>query len=60
MEEVTRMDNRIPALQYVLFSEAFWKFASMARQYHFYDEEVARMEKSVLEMDPYQRKDDVK
>ena len=51
------MDNRIPALQYVLFSEAFWKFASMARQYHFYDEEVARMEKSVLEINPYQRKE---
>lgn len=51
------MDNRIPALQYVLFSEAFWKFASMARQYHFYDAEVARMEKSVLEMNPYQRKE---
>lgn len=54
------MDNRIPAIQYTLFAEAFWKFASMARQYHFYEEEVARMEKSVLEMDPYQRKDDVK
>lgn len=55
------MDNRIPALRYVLFSEAFWKFASMARQYHFYDE-VARMEQSMLDMDPfpYQRKDDVK
>ena len=52
------MDNRIPALQYTLFAEAFWKFASMARQYHFYDEEVARMEKSVLEMNPYQRKDE--
>ena len=51
------MDNRIPALQYALFAEAFWKFASMARQYHFYDEEVAGMEKSVLEMNPYQRKE---
>ena len=51
------MDNRIPALQYALFAEAFWKFSSMARQYHFYDEEVARMEKSVLEMNPYQRKE---
>ena len=60
MEEVTRMDNRIPALQYTLFAEAFWKFASMARQYHFYDEEVARMEASFFEMSPYQRKDDVK
>ena len=54
------MDNRIPALQYTLFAEAFWKFASMARQYHFYEEEVARMEKSVLEMNPYQRKEDTK
>ena len=34
------MDNRIPALQYALFAEAFWKFASMARQYHFYEDEV--------------------
>lgn len=54
------VDNRIPALQYVLFAEAFQEFASLAKQYHFYDEEVARMKKSVLEMDPYQRKDDVK
>ena len=54
------VDNRIPALQFVLFAEAFQEFASLAKQYHFYDEEVARMEKSVLEMDPYQRKDDVK
>lgn len=54
------MDNRIPALQYVLFSEAFQEFAALARQYHFYEDDVARMEKSVLEMDPYQRKDDTK
>ena len=47
------MDNRIPALQYALFAEAFWKFASMARQYHFYEEEVACMERSMLDMDPY-------
>ena len=47
------MDNRIPALQYTLFAEAFWKFASMARQYHFYEEEVARMECSMLDMDLY-------
>ena len=61
MEEVTRMDNRIPSLQYALFAEAFWKFASMARQYHFYDAEVARMEQSMLDMNPFpQRKDDVK
>ena len=54
------MDKRIPSLQYVLFAEAFWKFASLARQYHFYTEEVARMEQSVLEMDPYQRKEQSK
>lgn len=54
------MDNRIPALQYALFSEAFWKFASMARQYHFYEEEVARMERSMRDMDPYKRKEDAK
>lgn len=48
-----RMDNRIPALQYTLFAEAFWRFASMARQYHFYEDEVARMERSMLDMDPY-------
>lgn len=47
------MDNRIPALQYALFAEAFWRFAALARQYHFYDEEVARMEQSMLDMDPY-------
>ena len=54
------MDNRIPALQYTLFAEAFWKFASMARQYHFYEEEVASMERSMLDMDPYKRKEDAK
>ena len=60
MEEVTRMDNRVPALQYVLFAEAFQKFAALARQYHFYEEEVARMEAPIYKMSPYQRKDDVK
>lgn len=54
------MDNRIPALQYALFAEAFWRFAALARQYHFYDEEVARMEQSMLDMDPYKRKEDAK
>ena len=29
------MDNRIPALQYVFFAEAFQEFAALARQYHF-------------------------
>ena len=42
------VDNRIPALQYVLFSEAFQKFAALARQYHFYEKEVAKMEVSLF------------
>lgn len=54
------MDNRIPALQYALLAEAFWGFAALARQYHFYDAEVARMEQSMLDMDPYKRKEDAK
>ena len=54
------MDNRIASLQSILFSEAFQKFAALARQYHFYEEEVARMERSMLDMDPYRRKDDAK
>ena len=54
------MDNRIPALQYARFAEAFWKCASVARQYQFYEEEVARMEQSMLDMNPYQRKEDTK
>lgn len=47
------MDNRIPALQYALFAEVFWRFAALARQYHFYEKEVAHMERSMLDMDPY-------
>lgn len=56
------MDNRIPPLQYTHFADAFWRFSSLAKQYHFYDEEVARMEQSMLDMNPFprQRKDDVK
>lgn len=56
------MDNRIPALQYALFADAFWRFSSLAKRYHFYDEEVARMEQAMLDMNPFprQRKDDVK
>lgn len=50
------MDNRIPSLQYILFSEAFYKFAAMARQYHFYEEEISRMEKTIIEMNPYPQK----
>ncbi|WP_154620011.1 hypothetical protein [Selenomonas montiformis] len=49
------MDNRIPALQYALFADAFWRFSSLAKQYHFYDEEVARMEQALLDIDPFPR-----
>ena len=54
------VDNRIPALPFVLFAEAFQKFAALARQYHFYEKEVAEMETSLFEMSPYQRKDELK
>lgn len=55
------MDNRIPTLQYAFLVEAFYKFAALARQYHFYDEEVARMEQSMMDMNPFpRRKDDAK
>ncbi len=54
------VDNRIPALQFILFAEAFQKFAALARQYHFYEKEVAEMETSLFEMSPYQRKDELK
>lgn len=50
----------IPSLQWHLFYNVFEKFASMARQYHFYDDEINRMEASLFEMSPYKRKDDVK
>lgn len=49
------MDNRIPTLQYTPFADAFWNFASLAKQYHFYDEEVARMEQAILDMNPFPR-----
>ena len=47
----------IPSLQWHLLYKTFAAFASMARQYHFYEPEVARMEKSLFDMSPY-RKDD--
>ena len=48
----------IPALQWHVLYDAFAVFA--ARQYHFYDDEVGRMEDSVFKMSPYpkRRKDD--
>lgn len=47
----------IPSLQWHFMYEAFANFAALARQYHFYEPEVARMEKSLFDMSPY-RKDD--
>ena len=32
---------------------AFAEFAALARQYHFYEDEVARMGASLLVMSPY-------
>lgn len=46
----------IPALEWHLFFEAFETFAAMARQYHFYEDDVAKMEASLFEMSPYPKK----
>lgn len=43
----------IPSIQWHLFYKVFSDFAAMARQYHFYEPEVARMEASLFEMSPY-------
>lgn len=39
---------------------AYAEFAALARQYHFYEDEIARMGASLLEMSPYpsKREDD--
>ena len=39
---------------------AYAEFAALARQYHFYKDEIARMGASLLEMSPYpsKREDD--
>lgn len=51
----------IPTLQWHVLYDAFAVFAALARQYHFYDEEVARMEQSMMDMNPFpRRKDDAK
>lgn len=42
----------IPALEWHLFFEAFEAFAAMARKYHFYDDEVGKMEASIFQMSP--------
>lgn len=49
------MDKRIPSLQYVVLVRAFYDFAAIARQYHFFDDEVNRMEGSILAMKPERR-----
>ena len=49
------MDKRIPSLQYVVLARAFYDCAAIARQYHFYDDEVNRMESSILAMQPERR-----
>lgn len=46
----------IPALQWHVLYDAFAVFAALARQYHFYDDEVNRMEASLFEMSPYRKK----
>lgn len=50
----------IPSLQWHVLYDAFAVFAALARQYHFYEDDVAKMEASLFEMSPYQRKEDVK
>ena len=46
----------IPALQWHVLYDAFAVFAALARKYHFYEDEVNRMEASLFEMSPYPKK----
>jgi hypothetical protein len=46
----------IPALEWHLLFRAFAVFAALARQYHFYEDEVNKMEASLFEMSPYPKK----
>lgn len=46
----------IPTLQWHVLYKAFAEFAALARQYHFYEDEVSKMESSLFEMSPYPRK----
>ena len=41
------------ALEWHVFFRAFAEFAALARQYHFYEDEIKRMGASLLEMSPY-------
>lgn len=42
----------IPALEWHIFYRAFAAFAAMARKYHFYNDEVDKMEASIFAMSP--------
>lgn len=44
------------ALMWHTLYDAFAVFAALARQYHFYEDEVGRMEASLFEMSPYPKK----
>ena len=46
----------IPTLQWHVLYDAFAVFAALARQYHFYEDEINRMEASLFEMSPYPKK----
>lgn len=46
----------IPSLQWHILFRAYAEFAAIARQHHFYEEEIAKMGASLLEMSPYQDK----
>ena len=46
----------IPSLQWHVHYDAFAEFAALARQYHFYEDEVNKMEASLFEMSPYPKK----
>lgn len=41
------------ALEWHLLFRAFTEFAAIARQYHFYEDEITKMSASLLEMSPY-------
>lgn len=46
----------IPTLQWHILYDAFAAFAAIARQYHFYEDDVAKMEAALFEMSPYSKK----
>lgn len=41
------------ALEWHVLFRAFAEFAALARQHHFYEAEIEKMEASLLEMSPY-------